>query len=96
MPSPKRPDDAGSPHWLETARKEGGYATLGWQIAGTLVTFVGIGIGLDLWLETAPWFILAGTAVALASVFAQLWRVNAEMTEASNRRRARKAREERS
>lgn len=79
-------------HWLETTREQGAYASLGWQIAGTLVTFVGIGIGLDLWLDTAPWFILAGTAVALASVFAQLWRVNAEMSRASERRRARRER----
>ncbi len=75
-------------HWLESTRKSGGYAGLGWQIAGTLVMFVGIGIALDLWLDTAPWFILAGAGVAMASVVAQLWRVNAEMSRASDRKRA--------
>ncbi len=76
------------PHWLQATRESGGYAGLGWQIAGTLVMFVGIGIGLDLWLGTAPWFILAGAGVAMASVVAQLWRVNAEMSRASDRKRA--------
>ena len=79
------PDD---PHWLETTRENAGYAGLGWQIAGTLVTFVGIGIALDLWLDTAPWFILGGAGVAMASVVAQLWRVNAEMSRVSDRKRA--------
>jgi F0F1-type ATP synthase assembly protein I len=85
------PEESGA-HWLETARKSGGYAGLGWQIAGTLVVFVGIGVGLDVWLDTAPWFILAGAGVALASVTAQLWRVNAEMNRASERERARRRR----
>ncbi len=73
-------------HWLSSVRTSSSYAGLGWQIAGTLVMFVGGGVGLDLWLETMPWLTVVGALVGIASVFALLFRVNAEMSRAPRRK----------
>ncbi len=84
MADDENPDDA---HWLGSVRQSSPYAGLGWQIAGALVTFVGIGLGLDLWLGTTPWLTLAGALGGVVSIFALLYRVNAEMNAASRQRK---------
>ena len=75
-------------HWLSSVRHSSPYAGLGWQIAGAMVIFVGSGLGLDLWLGTMPWCTLAGALLGVVSIFALLYRVNAEMNAASRRRKS--------
>lgn len=75
-------------HWLSTVRHSSPYAGLGWQIAGAMVIFAGGGAALDVWLGTMPWITVAGALVGVASIFALLYRVNAEMNAASRRRKS--------
>lgn len=72
-------------HWLSSVRHSSPYAGLGWQIAGAMVVFVGGGVALDLWLATMPWLTVLGALLGVASIFALLYRVNAEMNAASRR-----------
>ncbi len=75
-------------HWLSSIRTSGSYAGLGWQIGGTLVMPVLIGMGLDWWLGTTPWLLLGGALMGVIGIFALLFRVNAEMSAASRRKGA--------
>ena len=75
-------------HWLSSVRHSSPYAGLGWQIAGAMVMFVGGGVALDLWLATMPWLTMTGALFGVVSIFALLYRVNAEMNAASRRRKS--------
>ncbi|HLT96291.1 MAG TPA: AtpZ/AtpI family protein [Acidimicrobiia bacterium] len=48
--------------WLE------GGSFLGSILSGTL-----LGLGLDWWLDTAPWFVIVGIVLGAYSAFARLW-----------------------
>lgn len=41
------------------------YLSLGAEIAGSLALPIWIGYRLDLWLDTSPWFLLAGSLSGL-------------------------------
>ena len=52
------------------------YSTMGFEIVAYVLIFVGIGYGLDKWLQTNPWFTLVmsigGIAVAMYQVVRKL------------------------
>lgn len=52
---------------------------LGWQIASTLVVFTLGGYWLDRWLDTNPWFLLAGALVGMISIFVQIFKIAADL-----------------
>ena len=52
---------------------------LGWQIASTLVVFTLGGYGLDVWLETNPWFLLTGAALGMISIFYQIFKIASDL-----------------
>lgn len=51
------------------------YLDLGWRLAGTAAFPPLIGFWVDVWLETAPWALLAGCALGLAASVLQLVRL---------------------
>jgi len=62
-------------------------AGLGWQIASTLVVFTLAGYGLDRWLDTKPWLLLAGAMLGMISVFMQIFRIASDLNRQSSRKR---------
>ena len=60
-------------------RREQNLIGLGWQIAATLIIYVLVGYALDLWLDTAPWLLLAGAFLGMIAVFVQIFKVAAEL-----------------
>lgn len=55
------------------------YLDLGWRLAGTTAGPPGLGLILDLWLQTTPWFLLGGCVVGLAGAVLQLKRLQGEV-----------------
>lgn len=47
----------------------GPYLSLGMQIAFGMVLFVGIGYGVDQWLNSTPWGMIVGACVGMIGVF---------------------------
>ena len=62
---------------------------LGWQIASTLIVFTGLGYALDRWLDTLPWFLIAGSFFGLVGVFVQVFRIAAALDEVEKKKKAR-------
>ncbi|MEZ5317974.1 MAG: AtpZ/AtpI family protein [Vicinamibacterales bacterium] len=56
----------------DSAVNAGPAATASYSLIGAIVVFAGLGYGLDVWLGTAPGFLLGGIVVALIVGFAQL------------------------
>lgn len=75
-PRPRRPSS--KEPWQSGVRDAGPYLGLGAQIVTAMLVFGGGGVALDLWLGTAPWFILLGMVLAFAAIAGLLYRVNAE------------------
>ena len=44
----------------ETVRRAGPAASAGYTLIGAILLLGGIGFVIDRWLETPPWFLLAG------------------------------------
>ena len=73
--------DNDSPDYqIKNPRTVGLAATLGFSIVFTLVVCIGLGILADEWLNTSPWFTLAGVALGLIAAGYQLW----ELVQVSN------------
>lgn len=51
------------------------YLDLGWRLAGTTAGPPGVGLLIDLWLQTTPWFLFGGCVVGLAGAVLQLRRL---------------------
>jgi F0F1-type ATP synthase assembly protein I len=49
---------------------------------------VAIGYGLDQWLGTEPWFILAGSLFGIVSIFVHVFRLAQRLDRESARRKA--------
>ncbi len=64
----------------------------GMDAALTVALFFGIGFGLDWWLGTTPWFMIALTVLAAIGFFLSFkYRYDARMTELEELRRTRAA-----
>ena len=102
-PSPPRrpsrrtgePDDDPS-NWRTAMGDAGPYLGLGFQIALTMAFYVGLGVGVDLLLDTLPWLTILGALVGLGTVLYQVVRVAEELGEQSERDDEQRARDERS
>lgn len=58
--------------WQKSIREASPYLSLGAQVAMTMVAFVVGGFFLDRFLETTPWFILAGAILGMVCIFVRL------------------------
>lgn len=52
----------------------------GIQLAGSMLVYVLAGYLLDRWLDTAPWFILIGSAIGMVAFFMQVARMSRKMS----------------
>ena len=59
-------------NWQDSMREASPYLSLGTQVAMTMVAFVVGGYFLDRFLETTPWFILAGAILGMICIFVRL------------------------
>ena len=50
------------------------YLSLAYQISLSMIVYVGIGVALDLWLDTTPIFILVGSVVGFSAMMIVLLR----------------------
>ena len=89
--SPSSPGSSGD--WRTGLRESSPYLTLGIQLAGAVLVYVGIGYLIDRWLNTSPWFLVGGAVVGMVAFFVQLVRVVKQMNRASARRPAGKYKE---
>lgn len=65
--------------WGRALRDVAPYLDLGWRLAGTTAGPPGLGLIVDLWLQTTPWFLLGGCVVGLAGAVLQLKRLQGEV-----------------
>ena len=61
------------------------YLGLGFQLAGAVLIYVGIGYLVDRWLDTAPWGLVGGAVVGMIAFFIQLGRVVRKMNAETQR-----------
>jgi len=57
------------------------YAHLGIQLAASMALSLGAGVLLDRWLDTSPWFTLAGATFGILALFGQLYRLTYELNQ---------------
>lgn len=61
-------------HKRSGASQAGEYAGVGLQFAGAILIFLFLGIKLDEWLGTEPWFLILGVFVGSAGGFWAMYR----------------------
>lgn len=86
-----RKDGAGK-DWRVSLRESSPHLGLGFQIALTMLFFVGGGYLIDEWLATFPGFTIGGSVLGFVSIFAQIFRVSAQMSNTSERHHREKKR----
>ena len=59
------------------------YFSVGLQAGASVVFYLLIGLLLDRWLDTFPWFMLVGILVGVAGMFALFLRIAKELNQAS-------------
>ena len=75
-------NDAG---WQRGLKEAAPYLSIGMQLAGTMVVYVGLGWLVDRWLETTPTFLIVGGVLGMVAFFVQLLRVTHELSERNRR-----------
>jgi F0F1-type ATP synthase assembly protein I len=70
------PDDDSQPFlqrslnaFQENLRRSGPAAAASYSLIGAIILFGGLGYGLDAWLGTSPWFLLAGLLLGIVVGF---------------------------
>ncbi len=59
------------------------YMGLGIQAGVSVAFYLGMGLLIDNWLDTLPWFTLVGAAVGIVGMFYLFIRMNNELNETS-------------
>lgn len=70
------------------------YMGLGIQAGISVAFYLGLGLLLDKWLDTLPWFTLVGAFVGVVAMFALFVRMNKALNEASRQTEVEKQVEE--
>lgn len=65
----------------------GPYFGLGFQLALSMLVFIGLGYLADRWLGTAPWLLIAGAALGMVATGFYLYRVVQELNAKNQRKR---------
>jgi F0F1-type ATP synthase assembly protein I len=66
--------------WQASIRESSPYMGLGFQLAGAMLIYIFGGYLLDLWLDTSPWFLLAGSVVGMIAFFFQIYRLTIRLS----------------
>ena len=70
MPDERDPFLASSfRHMQENFRRAGPAATASYTLTGAILLLGGIGVVVDRWLETSPWFVLGGLVLGMVIGF---------------------------
>ncbi|MFT4603469.1 MAG: F0F1-type ATP synthase assembly protein I [Rhodothermales bacterium] len=80
--SPRKSPGAG---WQKSMLESSPYVGLGFQLAGAVLIYVGIGFFVDRWLDTSPWGLVTGAVVGMIAFFLQLVRVVRRMNAETHR-----------
>ncbi len=67
----------------------GAQVAFGWQLALSMILYTGLGFAADAWLDTSPWFLIAGALFGLIAMAVQVYRFVLEANQRSERNRAR-------
>ncbi|HAY36940.1 MAG: AtpZ/AtpI family protein [Bacteroidetes Order II. Incertae sedis bacterium] len=67
------------PNWQSSLKDASPYLTIGIQLAGSMLFYVGVGYFMDKWLDTTPWLLVTGSVVGMAAFFIQLVRIAKEV-----------------
>lgn len=78
------------PGWQRGLHDASPYLTVGIQLAGTMLLYIGLGWLVDRWLDTQPVFLIVGSVVGMVAFFVQLIRLTKELS-ARNPSRAKPA-----
>lgn len=76
--------------WRASMKQAEPYLGMGMQMALSMTVFVFAGYGLDLWLDTLPWFLIGGALLGVFAVFALIFRLTAQLTERDRAAKAKK------
>ena len=68
-------------NWQGGIKDASPYLTIGIQLTGSMLFYIGVGYLLDRWLDTTPWLLVAGSVVGMIAFFVQLLRVAKEVGE---------------
>lgn len=69
------------------------YFSVGLQAGASVVFYLLVGLLLDRWLDTFPWFMLGGILLGVAGMFALFLRVARELNKESDQRKRQKKQE---
>lgn len=67
-------------NWQRGLHEASPYLTIGIQLAGSMLVYIGIGYLLDRWLDTAPTFLIVGSIVGMIAFFILLIRITKQMS----------------
>ncbi len=73
--------------WQQAMGDAGPYVGLGLQMGLTVAFYLLAGLGLDVWLETGPTFMLIGGGIGLAMMFTVLIRATQDLNQKTERAR---------
>lgn len=71
---------AQDPGWQGGLKEAAPYLSIGMQLAGTMVVYVGLGWLVDRWQDTTPIFLIVGGVLGMIAFFVQLLRVSHELS----------------
>ena len=73
------------PGWQRGLQDASPYLTVGIQLAGTMLVYIGLGWLVDRWLDTQPAFLIVGSVVGMVAFFVQLVRLTKELSSRTTR-----------
>jgi F0F1-type ATP synthase assembly protein I len=74
------------PGWQRGLKEAAPYLSIGMQLAGTMVVYVGLGWLVDHWLDTTPAFLIVGGVLGMIAFFVQLLRVTHGLSASQKKR----------
>ena len=74
--------------WQSDLAKSSPSLGFGIQLAGSILFYVLAGYLLDRWMDTAPWFILIGSAIGMIAFFVQLARLSKRLSNADRKKKS--------
>ena len=88
MPAEEETSEKESSNWISGMGGDQKYMSLGIQAGVSVAFYLGVGLLLDNWLGTLPWLTLVGAAIGIVGMFYLFIRMNRDLNESSDKRRA--------
>ena len=84
---PSKPDKSGLLSGMGGSQK---YIGIGLQAGGSVVVYLLLGLLVDKWLNTFPWFMLVGIFIGIAGMFALFLKMANELSDSGKKQSKRK------